>query len=67
MNQRIRELMSQAGTDSSGKWMGVEHSQRLAELIVQDCVEVILEWKSEPFPMDPDFAAKLIKEHFGVK
>lgn len=67
MNQRIRELMSEAGTDSSGKWMSVDNSQRLAELIVQDCVDVILEWKSEPFPMDPDFAAKLIKKHFGVK
>ena len=67
MNQRIRELMSEAGTDSSGKWMSVDHSQRLAELIVQECVNVILEWKSEPFPFDPEFAAKQIQKHFGVQ
>lgn len=67
MNERIKQLMQQAGTDSSGKWMSVDNSQRLAELIVQDCVDVISEWKSEPFPLDPEFAAKLIKEHFGVE
>lgn len=67
MNQLIKELMSQAGTDSSGKWMSVDNSQRLAELVVQECVGVILEWKSEPFPLDPDFAARQIKEHFGIK
>lgn len=67
MNERIRELMAQAGTDSSGKWMSVDNSQRLAELIVQECVNVIMEWKSEPFPLDPEFAARQIQEHFGVK
>jgi hypothetical protein len=67
MNQKIKDLMAQVGTDVSGKWMSVDHSQQLAELIVKDCVDVMLEWKSEPFPFDPDFAAKLIKEHFGVK
>jgi hypothetical protein len=38
MNERIQELMLLAGTDTSGKWMGVEHAERFAELIVGECV-----------------------------
>jgi phosphosulfolactate phosphohydrolase-like enzyme len=39
MNERIEQLMKQAGTDSSGKWMGVEHAEKFAELIVAECLE----------------------------
>jgi len=39
MNERIKELMQQAGTDCSGKWMGMNHAEKFAELIVQECVE----------------------------
>jgi hypothetical protein len=42
-------------------------AQKLAELIVGECVEVLLKWKGEPFPFDEDLAASLIKEHFGVE
>jgi hypothetical protein len=38
MNERIQELMLLAGTDTSGKWMGVEHAERFAQLIVQECI-----------------------------
>jgi hypothetical protein len=38
MNERIQELMLLAGTDTSGKWMGVEHAERFAELIVRECI-----------------------------
>jgi hypothetical protein len=40
MNERIQELMKQVGTDTSGKWMGVEHAEKFAELIVQQCADV---------------------------
>jgi len=40
MNKRIQELMKQAGTDTSGKWMGVEHAEKFAELIVQECANI---------------------------
>lgn len=36
MNERIKDLMAQAGTDTSGKWMGVEHAGKFAELIIKD-------------------------------
>lgn len=40
MNERIKELMQQAGTDTSGKWMGVEHAEKLVELIVKECISM---------------------------
>jgi len=40
MNKQIQELMKQAGTDTSGKWMGVEHAEKFAQLIVQQCADV---------------------------
>ena len=40
MNERIKELMKQAGTDSSGKWMGLEHAEKFAELIVKECARL---------------------------
>ena len=51
MNPRIQELMLLAGTDTSGKWMGVEHAEKFAQLIVQECAEV---------------ASKVVVEHEGV-
>lgn len=41
MNERIRELMNQVGTDTSGKWMGVEHAEEFAKLIIKECIGVI--------------------------
>lgn len=67
MNERIKELIKEAGTDISGKWMYTSNVEKYTELVVNELVDVVLEWKSEPFPLDPDFAAKIIKDHFGVK
>jgi hypothetical protein len=38
---RIKELMSEAGTDTSGKWMGIEHAEKFAELIVKETMQVV--------------------------
>jgi hypothetical protein len=79
MNERIKELMKQAGTDSSGKWMGLEHVEVFAELIVQECVD-----KITTYDLVPGHSAKWediydihtrllqdlgeeLKEHFGVE
>ena len=43
MNKRIRELMLRAGTDTSGKWMGVEHAEKFAELIINECTQVLFD------------------------
>jgi hypothetical protein len=37
MNKRIKEFMNQAGTDCSGKWMGTNHVEKFAELIIREC------------------------------
>ena len=35
MNQTIQELMAQAGTDTSGKWMSVDNAEKFAMLVIQ--------------------------------
>lgn len=35
MNQRIKDLMAQAGTDTSGKWMSVDNAEKFAMLVIQ--------------------------------
>jgi len=34
MNQTIQELMKQAGTDTSGKWMSVDNAEKFAMLVI---------------------------------
>ena len=70
MNERIKELAKQATTyvDPSAN-DGVcwdFDKEKFATMIVNECAEVLIKWKDEPFPYDPEFGAKLIKEHFGV-
>ena len=40
MNTRIKQLITQAGTDVSGKWMSVDHAEKFAELIIKECARV---------------------------
>lgn len=64
MNERLRELMLEAGyaaPEIAGR------ANKLSELIVKDCCQVLANWKGEPFPFDEDLAVSLLKEHFGVK
>ena len=35
MNHTIQELMKQAGTDTSGKWMSVDNAEKFAMLVIQ--------------------------------
>lgn len=77
MNERIKSLIEraeyQAGKHSGSDWeVYVEPSreqifEKFAELIVLEAANEILKWKSEPFPYDPEFGARLIKQHFGVR
>ena len=69
MNERIRELAEQALFESDfDDEQNIKITMDIfAELIVRECANVILEWKSEPFPYDPEFGAKIICKHFGVE
>jgi len=35
MKENIQDLMKQAGTDISGKWMSVDHAEKFAMLVIQ--------------------------------
>ena len=60
MNNRIKELITQVGTDVSGKWMNVDNLEKFTELIVQECAEIAD--TAEPYK-----SSDLIKKHFGVE
>jgi hypothetical protein len=64
MNERIQELMLLAGTDTSGKWMGVEHAERFAQLIVQECAQVL--WNIDSGELHDEYVESL-KKHFGIE
>lgn len=71
MNERIQELMIKAGTDTSGKWLGVEHAERFAELIVKECTNVIEGGRflhdQAPTAVFAKECSGAIKRHFGVE
>ena len=72
MNERIRELIKQVGTDVSGKWMNVDNSEKFAELIVQECILTIQMGITRDGHDTEKYLRsikhiKQIKEHFGVK
>ena len=65
MNEKIKELMQQAGTDTSGKWMGVDNAEKFAELMVQECYVAL-------FPALRDMISRgqaydMIKKHFDIE
>lgn len=71
MKQQIQKLIAQAGTDTSGKWMSVDHAERFAELIVRECAGIALNSgsvtnKSEVAVAEADRIYHKIQEHFGV-
>lgn len=35
MNEQIKQLMQQAGTDVSGKWMSVDNAEKFAMLVIE--------------------------------
>lgn len=47
MNQKIQELMRQAGTDTSGKWMSVDNAEKFAKLVIQAYNEELRENRRE--------------------
>ena len=70
MKQLIQALMAQAGTDTSGKWMSVDHVEQFAELVVCQMLEVT-DAHTEVFQTDRDRALiehikQSVKQHFGV-
>jgi hypothetical protein len=75
MNERIRELVEQAGFDPAAiERMGVmPQAEKFAELIVQECAAAIVS-NSKKFPPTDltwiaamEESARVVKAHFGVE
>ena len=66
MKERIQELMKQAGTDVSGKWMGVDHATKFAELIIRECQFAIVSRTDLP-KHERKLYNNVLKKHFGVE
>ena len=65
---RIKELIEQVGTDSSGKWMRIDQAETLAELIIQECMDIANKNRSAmEIDRQTNLTANAIKKHFGVK
>ena len=70
MNERIKELIKQVGTDSSGKWIGVENVEKFAELIVQECIDTVKKRFMGDLnreDMEIQRCIEDLKKHFGVE
>ena len=71
MNKRLREFEKESKLEIFG--LGAKRHiweaalEKYAELIVQECANELIKWKDEPFPYDPEFGARLIKQHFEFK
>lgn len=79
METKLQNLVSQVGTDVSGKWLAVDRIDQLAELIVRECIDKI---ESYRIPVGNSSSGELacewtydalkeirdeIKEHFEIK
>jgi hypothetical protein len=70
MNERLRELVRQAGLDDADfpieNWDNIPLS-KFAELIVRECIQVCIADIADPRDTIEQKCAKKIKEHFGVE
>jgi hypothetical protein len=47
MNEQIKQLMKQAGTDTSGKWMSVDNAEKFAMLVIEQYSKELKESRRE--------------------
>ena len=79
MNERIRELVEQAGITTNldtdyferdiNKWIDY-YSEKFAELIIRECAITVIdrcEMRNESDAKRAEYHALRIKEHFGVE
>jgi hypothetical protein len=74
MNERIKELLEQAGSDSSGKWLSHDNANKLAELIIRECISTIenaengyQDYRNQIEDGMRNHCISLIKNKFGVE
>jgi hypothetical protein len=65
METKLQNLVSQVGTDVSGKWLAVDRIDQLAELIVQECRTALRPELRDMISRGQ--AYDQIKKHFGIE
>jgi hypothetical protein len=67
----IKELIKQAGTDCSGKWMRTDQAEKFAQSIVRECISVVeggnFLHDQAPTAVFARECSGAIKRHFGVE
>ena len=65
----VNELVKQAKTDCSGKWISLENAEQLVELIVRECATIADNEVRNPAGCGwiTKTKGQLIKEQFGVE
>ena len=63
MKDRIQELMVQAGTDVSGKWMSLEQAEKFAKLIVRECINSVSVWEKD----SRNHISYMLRNHFDLE
>jgi hypothetical protein len=58
---RVKGLINKVGTDVSGKWMSIDNAEKFAELIVQECIDVVGKATASPN------GYQALMKHFGVE
>jgi len=66
MNERFKQLSLMAG-GSHYPSINPDLQQLFGELIIKECIQELLKWKSEPFPFDESTAVWILRQHFGVE
>ena len=74
-NNKIKELIKQVGTDTSGKWIGIDKAEELVKLVVAECYIAIDNTNtSHVYTTFDESLVKLtirnskdaVQQHFGV-
>ncbi len=57
---RIRELIKEHGSDSSGKWVAIDKVELIAKIIVRECIRIDVENRDAAPGVE-------ISKYFGVE
>jgi len=65
----IEDLKKKINTDVSGKWIQVGELEKFAELIVQECIDIIAPYSVRMSRPGEEYLHPIqeIKAHFGVE
>ena len=75
MNERIKELITETGTDCSGKWMTIENVESIATSVINECITAVQNtpkhcayttFQESIVDCTVDMCVQSIKQHFNL-